>query len=135
MKSMKRRIALRTAGVGAVAAAALALTANAAFAASQIGPGSPAAPVKCVQEAMNYLDNAGLAVDGSYGPETTAAVETYQSNHSLSVDGLVGPATGGSIKSVIYHIVYVASHSTHPDETLAAWETTCDSLLEGSITT
>lgn len=133
MKSMKRRIALRTAGVGAVAAAALALTATAAFAASQIGPGSPAAPVKCVQEAMNYLDNAGLAVDGSYGPETTAAVETYQSNHSLSVDGLVGPQTGGSIKTVIYDDIQISNKAGHPNETLDAWETNCDSQLEGSI--
>jgi peptidoglycan hydrolase-like protein with peptidoglycan-binding domain len=132
---MKRRIALRTASIGAVAAAAVALTTTAAFAASQIGPGSTGQPVKCVQEAMNDLDGAGLSVDGDYGPLTSSAVESYQSNHSLSVDGLVGPATGGSVKSVIYHIVYVASHSTHPDETLAAWETTCDSLLEGSITT
>ncbi|MBR7832063.1 peptidoglycan-binding protein [Actinospica durhamensis] len=130
---MKRRIALRTASIGAIAAAGVALTATAAFAASQIGPGSSGQPVKCVQEAMNDLDSAGLSVDGSYGPLTSSAVETYQSDHGLSVDGLVGPDTGGSIKTVIYNMVYTSERDGHTDETLATWETTCDSLLEGSI--
>lgn len=130
---MKRRIVLRTASIGAVAAAAVALTTTAAFAASQIGPGSSGQPVKCVQEAMNDLDGAGLSVDGDYGSLTTAAVKNYQSGHGLSVDGLVGPGTGGSIKTVIYGIVYTSEHDGHTDEVLATWESTCDSLLEGSI--
>lgn len=130
---MKRRIALRTASIGAVAAVAVALTTTAAFAASQIGPGSSGQPVECVQEAMNDVDNAGLSVDGDYGPLTTAAVESYQSDHGLSVDGLVGPDTGGSIKTVIHNELLTVEHDGRTDPTLATWENTCDSLLEGSI--
>lgn len=132
-ENVKRRIALRTASIGAVAAAAVALTTTAAFAASQIGPGSTGQPVKCVQEAMNDLDTAGLSVDGDYGSLTTAAVESYQSAHSLSVDGLVGPDTGSSIKTIINNELTTSERAGHTDEVLATWETTCDSLLEGSI--
>lgn len=130
---MKRRIALRTASIGVVAAAGLALTTTAAFAASQIGPGSTGQPVKCVQEAMNDLDGAGLSIDGDYGPDTTAAVESYQSKEGLSVDGLVGPDTGGSIKTVIHNILFAAEKAGRTDPPLATWETTCESLLEGSV--
>lgn len=130
---MKRRIALRAAGIAGVAGAALALITTAAFAASQIGPGSAVAPVKCVQQAMNDLDNAGLTVDGDYGTLTTDAVVTYQKAHSLEPDGLVGPETGGSIKTTVYDILETSIKAGDPDETLATWETNCDSLLEGSI--
>jgi peptidoglycan hydrolase-like protein with peptidoglycan-binding domain len=130
---MTRRIVLRAAGIAGAAGAALALTTTAAFAASQIGPGSPAAPVKCVQQAMNDLDNAGLTVDGDYGKLTTDAVVNYQNAHSLEPDGYVGPLTGGSIKTVIYNILETSIKAGDPDETLATWETNCDSLLEGSI--
>ena len=130
---MKRRIVLRAAGIVGAAGAALALTATAAFAASQIGPGSPAAPVKCVQQAMNDLDNAGLTVDGDYGQLTTNAVVAYQSAHKLEKDGLVGPDTGGSIKTTVYNALETSIKAGDPDQTLATWENNCDSQLEGSI--
>jgi hypothetical protein len=44
-----------------------------------------------------YHYNHPLAVDGSFGPQTTAAVKDYQHFKGLQVDGIVGPQTWGSL--------------------------------------
>jgi len=41
---------------------------------------------------------AGLAVDGGFGPETEAAVKSWQQAHKLSVSGIVGVTTWLSLK-------------------------------------
>ena len=38
-----------------------------------------------------------MAIDGSYGPQTTAAVRGFQSAYGLSADGVAGPATYSKI--------------------------------------
>ncbi|MBQ3665118.1 MAG: peptidoglycan-binding protein [Lachnospiraceae bacterium] len=49
--------------------------------------------VRWVQQALNQLNNAGLAVDGIAGNLTKQAIQNYQSSRGLSVDGIVGPIT------------------------------------------
>lgn len=54
----------------------------------------------CVTELQSLLNQHGanLVLDGSFGPVTFAAVESFQSSQGLSVDGIVGPNT----KSALY---------------------------------
>ena len=86
-----KRIALRAASLGLVAAGAVGLSCATAFAASNIEEGDTGAGVVCVQRAMNILDGAGLATDGDFGQLTYDAVVTYHGDHDLQKDGQVGP--------------------------------------------
>ncbi len=49
--------------------------------------------------AQEHLVSAGqrLAIDGSFGPGTFKAVESFQASHGLPVDGLIGQATWTSL--------------------------------------
>lgn len=46
---------------------------------------------------LKYGSGSGVVVDGMYGPQTAAAVRSFQTNKGLTVDGLVGPQTWGSL--------------------------------------
>ena len=50
--------------------------------------------MRCVQNGVNVISGAGLAVEGQYGPATTQAVRNVQAWVAIGVDGKVGPATG-----------------------------------------
>lgn len=48
---------------------------------------------KVIQQALNKVAGANLKVDGINGPDTQAALKTYQENKGLKVDGKTGPQT------------------------------------------
>jgi len=59
-----------------------------------LATGSTGADVKRLQRIlvmMKLLDYTGI--DGSFGPQTEAAVKSFQQSQSLTVDGIVGPLT------------------------------------------
>jgi hypothetical protein len=58
--------------------------------------------VKTLQTNLNKLINAGLTVDGSYGPATETAVKAFQAKYSLAVDGKAGPETLGKMDELLH---------------------------------
>lgn len=44
-----------------------------------------------VQCALNAISDAGLKIDGKYGPDCAEKVKSFQRDHGLTVDGCVGP--------------------------------------------
>ncbi len=77
--------------------------------------GSTGSLVKVVQRRIG-----GLAVDGSFGPKTLAAVKHYQRTHHLAVDGYVGPHTWYSLGGFPG---YGHSRSTPPSSSRSATRT------------
>jgi len=57
-------------------------------------PARTGSRVRALQQALNRALGGGtVEVDGSFGPQTDAAVREFQKARGLSVDGIVGPAT------------------------------------------
>jgi hypothetical protein len=57
--------------------------------------------VKWLQGSLNTLSNAGLQVDGIYGPATRQAVSDFQQKYNLRVDGLAGQITQAAISALL----------------------------------
>lgn len=130
MGEMTRTRRLLLAGGVAVGALALQIgPALAAAAPSDIGPGSSAATVECVQRAVNFYVTPVVAVDGSYGPLTEAAVEDFQAKYGDSVDGIVGPQTGATIKTEIQDSINGLHKDGGNATALETWQTQCASLI------
>lgn len=53
--------------------------------------------VKQLQKLLNELNNAGLDLDGKYGPLTEQAVKDFQTKYNIRIDGIVGPETSGKL--------------------------------------
>jgi len=61
--------------------------------------GSMGVYVCVLQDALNTVARAGLAVDGIFGPITHGAVERFQGSNRLGVDGVVGCNTWRALTS------------------------------------
>ncbi|WP_223241857.1 peptidoglycan-binding domain-containing protein [Streptomyces sp. CBMA123] len=100
--SMKRRGAFLFATAALVTVGTLGGTAQAVPNSGSLwvgyGKSNTYASVKCVQEISNDLQYQtgyhGIAVDGSFGPDTYGAIVAIQAWASLQQDGVVGPRTG-----------------------------------------
>lgn len=81
---------------------------------TQLASGSSGDEVKKLQQALVDAGyNVGTAgVDGSYGPDTTAAVKKYQQDKGLQVDGIAGEQTLGSLYSAGQTTTQQASPTT-----------------------
>jgi peptidoglycan hydrolase-like protein with peptidoglycan-binding domain len=69
-----------------------------------VSSGSTGDAVRGVQQEFRFRDlsgepGRGLALDGVFGPRTTAAVRGFQQALGLSVDGIVGPLTWRALVS------------------------------------
>lgn len=62
----------------------------------QVQQGSRGAAVTALQRQLR-AHGYNIGVDGDFGPQTAAAVRSYQSARHLGVDGVVGPQTWSSL--------------------------------------
>lgn len=63
----------------------------------QVEPGSVGGHVRAVQALLNANLNAGLSIDGEYGPKTAAAIKKFQTSKKLSPDGIAGKDTWAAL--------------------------------------
>ena len=58
--------------------------------------------VRDLQIALNGTTEAGLILDGKFGPATEEAVRTFQAMFNLSIDGIVGKKTGACLVAACF---------------------------------
>jgi peptidoglycan hydrolase-like protein with peptidoglycan-binding domain len=75
--------------------------------------GSESRQVQLLQQALG-----SIKVDGIFGPETEAAVRSFQASHGLTVDGIVGPYTSAALRGAGSALTSDVQSSI-PGETLA----------------
>ena len=75
-------------------------------------------PVANLQTTLNKY-GYNLAVDGSFGPKTLAAVKDYQKKNGLTVDGMVGPQTQAALFSNTSSIAPTVSNPAAEDRPMA----------------
>ena len=67
-------------------------------AAASLSLGARGAPVRDLQTRL-LAHGAAITVDGSFGPQTRAAVVAFQRGQGLSPDGVVGPLTAAALRA------------------------------------
>jgi peptidoglycan hydrolase-like protein with peptidoglycan-binding domain len=72
-----------------------------------LSSGSEGRQVKLLQQALG-----AITVDGVFGPETEAAVRSFQASHGLSVDGVVGPQTSSALHTASAGKAFIADVNT-----------------------
>ncbi|MBD7998770.1 peptidoglycan-binding domain-containing protein [Oerskovia gallyi] len=64
--------------------------------------GNSGGAVTALQDSLNTCQGASLAVDGSFGPATRAALVAFQQSRGLVADGIYGPATRNALQWVFW---------------------------------
>jgi peptidoglycan hydrolase-like protein with peptidoglycan-binding domain len=72
-----------------------------------LSSGSEGRQVQLLQKALG-----GVKVDGIFGPETEAAVRSFQASKGLTVDGVVGPLTSAALRSQSAGAAFIADVSS-----------------------
>ena len=102
-----------------------AVTTGPTYPGQPIMPGVTGRHVAMIQDRLNTVANAGLLVDGEFGPLTTAAVTAFQNSRGLVPDGEVGPQTWAELfadprdlpgDSVVPRIVLTSSTAPKPEQ-------------------
>lgn len=63
--------------------------------------GSTGTNARNLQSDLNYIMNAGLEVDGKFGPKSVAALKSWQKKYGLTADGCYGPASYKKMKELL----------------------------------
>jgi peptidoglycan hydrolase-like protein with peptidoglycan-binding domain len=63
----------------------------------EVRQGNRGPAVGAVQHNLRYSYRYSIAVDGQFGPRTTAAVRNFQARYRLGADGIVGPNTWNAL--------------------------------------
>ncbi|TDT97540.1 putative peptidoglycan binding protein [Streptomyces sp. 846.5] len=92
---------LAVAGLLAAATVVSTQSAQAAVGVAQVDEGDVGFAVYCVQDAVNWSIDSGLALDGDFGANTYNAVRNFQAIANIRVDGNVGPQTGTDVWAAI----------------------------------
>ncbi|HTA33483.1 MAG TPA: peptidoglycan-binding protein [Solirubrobacteraceae bacterium] len=72
-----------------------------------LSAGSEGRQVQLLQKALG-----SIKVDGIFGPETEAAVHSFQAARGLTADGVVGPLTGAALRSQSAGAAFIADVSS-----------------------
>ncbi|GAB4471307.1 MAG: peptidoglycan-binding protein [Elainellaceae cyanobacterium] len=105
--------------VGPATASALAQTSNSSASSStgtssllQVGDAGPA--VTALQQRLAVAGYYQGTVDGTFGPQTEAAVLAFQQARGLTVDGIAGPATLAALTTTPPAIAQTSPPATSP---------------------
>ncbi|MEV7045060.1 peptidoglycan-binding protein [Amycolatopsis sp. NPDC051061] len=98
--------------------------------------GGTGTDVKALQYLLNSQHNAGLTVDGDFGPATLAAVKSFQTAHGLTADGAVGPNTWSAlVPTVNAGSTGDAVRAVQAELTAHGWATTISGTLDAATVT